>query len=85
MEGVDDTFRQHKNYFQHFLESEGNYAEKIRCMMSEKTSRLILDLDDLRHYDRSVSEAALDTIVDRYYLKSYSLYYLIYNHHLHLV
>uniref|UniRef100_K3XA64 DNA replication licensing factor MCM3 n=1 Tax=Globisporangium ultimum (strain ATCC 200006 / CBS 805.95 / DAOM BR144) TaxID=431595 RepID=K3XA64_GLOUD len=70
-DALDEAFRRHKNYFQHFLENEdgfGNYSEKLRTMMNQKASRLTVDLNDLREYDSSFTDAATsgqDNIADR--------------------
>ncbi|GAB9463719.1 DNA replication licensing factor mcm3 [Globisporangium polare] len=70
-DALDEAFRRHKNYFQHFLENEdgfGNYSEKLRAMMSQKNSRLAVDLNDLREYDSSFTDPATsgqDNIADR--------------------
>lgn len=114
-DALDEAFRRHKNYFQHFLENEvrllfdhmhpllrsitlgrekqergtrgahprsthvfvlshvqdgfGNYSEKLRTMMNQKTSRLTVDLNDLREYDSSFTDpttSGQDNIADRY-------------------
>ncbi|KAF4320774.1 hypothetical protein JM18_002936 [Phytophthora kernoviae] len=70
-DALDEAFRRHKQYFQHFLGNEdgyGNYLEKIRTMMHHKNSRLVVDLNDLREYDSSFTDPAVgaqENIVNR--------------------
>ncbi|KAG7399309.1 MCM DNA helicase complex subunit [Phytophthora boehmeriae] len=70
-DALDEAFRRHKQYFQHFLANEdgyGNYTEKIRTMMHHKSSRLVVDLNDLREYDSSFTDPAVgaqENIVSR--------------------
>lgn len=65
----DEALEQHKRYFQMFLDAEdgyGNYGEKIRVMMNEKRSRLIVDLNDLRMYDTKFPDSSASSgIVER--------------------
>ncbi|KAE9028216.1 DNA replication licensing factor [Phytophthora rubi] len=67
-DALDEAFRRHKQYFQEFLDSNtgyGDYAEKLRSMMVSKSTRLVVDLNDLREYDGSFTDAAQDNIVNR--------------------
>ncbi|RLN32434.1 hypothetical protein BBJ28_00002271 [Nothophytophthora sp. Chile5] len=67
-DALDEAFRRHKNYFQHFLESEVRLSgperrrwpqdAALRTMMSQKNSRLVVDLNDLREYDSSFTDSA---------------------------
>lgn len=46
----------------------GNYSEKLRSMMHQKSTRLVVDLNDLREYDASFTDPAIgsqDNIVSR--------------------
>ncbi|KAL7694026.1 putative mini-chromosome maintenance protein [Plasmopara halstedii] len=70
-DALDEAYRRHKQYFQDFLEDEGgygNYSEKLHSMMHQKSSRLVVDLNDLREYDSSFTDPAVgsqDNIVSR--------------------
>ncbi|CAH0474509.1 unnamed protein product [Peronospora belbahrii] len=62
-DALDEVFRRHKQYFHEFLSNEGSfghYAEKLRSMMHQKSTRLIVDLNDLREYDSSFTDPAVD-------------------------
>ncbi|KAL4156557.1 hypothetical protein PRNP1_005587 [Phytophthora ramorum] len=69
-DALDEAFRRHKQYFQAFLESDdGTYSDKVHSMMHQKTTRLVVDLNDLREYDSSFTDPAVmgaqDNIVNR--------------------
>ncbi|KAL4172141.1 hypothetical protein KRP22_007315 [Phytophthora ramorum] len=69
-DALDEAFRRHKQYFQAFLESDdGTYSDKVHSMMHQKTTRLVVDLNDLREYDSSFMDPAVmgaqDNIVNR--------------------
>ncbi|CAI5703711.1 unnamed protein product [Peronospora effusa] len=66
-DALDDVFRRHKQYFQEFLSNDGNYgnySEKLRSMMHQKCTRLVIDLNDLREYDSSFTDPAVDSNQD---------------------
>ncbi|TDH71737.1 hypothetical protein CCR75_002187 [Bremia lactucae] len=66
-DALDEAFRRHKQYFQEFLENDGgygNYSDKLRNMMHQKSTRLIVDLNDLREYDSSFTDPAVGSHVN---------------------
>ncbi|EEY60066.1 DNA replication licensing factor MCM3 [Phytophthora infestans T30-4] len=70
-DALDEAFRRHKQYFEQFLENEGgygNYPEKLSSMILKKSTRLVVNLNDLREYDSSFTDPAVggqDNIVNR--------------------
>ncbi|KAG3114091.1 DNA replication licensing factor [Phytophthora idaei] len=70
-DALDEAFRRHKQYFEQFLDNDGgygNYPEKLRSMIHQKSTRLVVDLNDLREYDSSFTDPAVggqDNIVNR--------------------
>lgn len=64
----------------HKQDGFGNYSEKLRAMMSQRASRLGVDLNDLREYDSSFADAATsgqDNIADRYDVMDGWLHYVL--------
>ena len=51
--------------FKNFLTDEnGDYVDKVRSLIDQKSKRLHIDLHDLRHYDQDLAADLLDRPLD---------------------